>query len=189
MGSRKSVSDSAWEGLASFSPARGSRIASISSLPNSSGADLPSGDPHIPQNWCMGGLSCPQVGHARRSLRARSVAALFTVTAGARFCTVGAACDAEAACSELCASRSRSSSSTASSRFSGALVKYTSAQRPMFSARSGFSRGLSSGRGRVRAPSELSVELANQDSPQPALDESEEFGRYDCTPIPGGCQF
>src|SRR6266550_5216245 len=125
----------------------------------------------------MGGLSLPQVSQCPVSLGCLWVVGRSNGVEGA-FLLTGRTAWADAgwlSTSEFRASSSRSSSVTASSRFSGGLVKYTSAHRPMLSAKIGFTRGLSSGRGRARSSSERSVELANRHSPQTILDERPDF--------------
>ena len=100
--------------------------------------------PQLPQNRFWFRFSWPQVAHTRDDPLARKKAvspssARISVPTGAPSRCAASSAD----------SNSRSSSTTACSRFSGGFVKYTSAQRPMCAARTGLSNGFSSGRGNV----------------------------------------
>src|SRR6266550_7239378 len=81
------------------------------------------------------------------------------------------------------ASSSRSSSSTACSRFSGGLVKYTCAQRPRLRPKVGFSMGFNSGLGSsVTGPIEFPCESGKCGSP-------DELAETNSTPTTASCQF
>src|SRR6266849_321076 len=109
------------------------------------------GAPHIPQYLCSAELSAEHALQIRRDSPADgegsvgSAAISLSLPRSSCFSLISLRGRTEADSTDALSSRSKSE--TAWPRFSGGLVKYTSAHRPICAAKTGFSSGFNSGSG------------------------------------------